>query len=57
MAKKSFLKDISIKNRSAANAFIDALENSEKKKKKKIDVKKSIESVKDAEKIKKIFGD
>lgn len=57
MATKSFLKDISIKNRSAANAFIDALENSEKKKKKKIDVKKSIESVKDAEKIKKIFGD
>jgi hypothetical protein len=57
MATKSFLKDISIKNRSAANAFIDALENSEKKRKKKIDINKSIESVKDAEKIKKIFGD
>lgn len=57
MATKSFLKDILIKNKSDANTFIDSLEISEKKRKKKIDINKSIESVKNVEKIKKIFGD
>ena len=39
MATKSFLKNISIKNRKSANSFISALENAEKKSKKKPDYK------------------
>ena len=36
MATKSFLKNISIKNRKSANSFISALENAEKKARKKL---------------------
>ncbi len=56
MATKSFLKNILIKNRASATAFIDALENAEGKNRKKVQFDKSVETVKDKEQIKKIFG-
>ena len=55
MATKSFLKNIVIKNRKSATAFIDALENAEGKKRKKVKVNKLIEDVDDEKKIKEIF--
>ena len=36
MATKSFLKEVSIKNKKSANSFISALENAEKKVEKKL---------------------
>ena len=56
MATKSNKKNILIKNRASATAFIDALENAEGKKRKKVQFDKSVETVKDKEQIKKIFG-
>lgn len=56
MATKSFLKNISIKNKSSAAAFIDALENAEGKKRKDVKYDKSVENVKDSETIRKIFS-
>lgn len=56
MATKSFLKNITIKNRTLANAFINALENAEGKGRKKVELDKSVETVKDDEKIRKIFN-
>ena len=56
MATKSFLKNITIKNRMSATALIDALENAEGKKRKKVHIDKSIETVKDKKKIKEMFG-
>ena len=56
MATKSFLKNITVKNRASASAFIDALEHAEGKKRKTINVDKSIESVKDKEKIRRLFN-
>lgn len=55
MATKSFLKNISIKNKSSVANFIDALENAEGKKKKTVKYDKAVENVKEEEKIKKIF--
>ena len=55
MATKSFLKNISIKSKTSAAAFIDALENAEGKKKKDVKVNKAIETVKDENTIRKIF--
>ncbi len=55
MATKSFLKNISIKSKTSATAFIDALENAEGKKKKSVKVDKAIETVKDENTIRKIF--
>ena len=55
MATKSFLKNISIKSKTSATAFIDALENTEGKKKKSVKVDKAIETVKDENTIRKIF--
>ena len=55
MATKSFLKNISIKSKSSATAFIDALENAEGKKKKSVKFDKSVETVKDKDKIRKLF--
>ena len=52
----NFKLNILIKNRASATAFIDALENAEGKKRKKVQFDKSVETVKDKEQIKKIFG-
>lgn len=56
MATKSFLKNITIKNRMSATAFINALENAEGKSRKNVKIDKSVETVKDKEKIRKIFS-
>ena len=56
MATKSFLKNISIKNRKSANSFISALENAEKKSKKKIIVNTKVKEIKDEKTIKEMFG-
>ena len=55
MATKSFLKNIVIKNKKSATAFLSALENAEGKKKIKIDYNTSVKTIKDKETIKKIF--
>lgn len=55
MATKSFLKNITIKNRMSASAFIQALENADGKGRKKVKLDKGVETVKDSEKIRKIF--
>ena len=57
MATKSFLKNISIKNRKSANSFIYALENAEKKSKKKIIVNTKVKEIRDEKTIKEMFGD
>lgn len=57
MATKSFLKNISIKNRKSANSFISALENAEKKGKKKVVVNTKVKEIKDKKTIKEMFGD
>lgn len=56
MATKSFLKEISIKNRQSANSFISALENAEKKGRKKVIINTSVKSIKDKETIKGMLG-
>lgn len=56
MATKSFLKNISIKNRKSANSFISALENAEKKDKKKVVVNAKVKEIKDEKTIKEMFG-
>ena len=56
MATKSFLKNISIKNRKSANSFIYALENAEKKGKKKVVVNTKVKEIKDEKTIKEMFG-
>lgn len=56
MATKSFLKNISIKNRKSANSFISALENAEKKGKKKVVVNTKVKEIKDENTIKEMFG-
>ena len=55
MATKSFLKNITIRNRKDAERFVNALENAEKKKAKKVKFDKMVEEVKDSEQIRKIF--
>ena len=57
MATNSFLKNISIKNRKSANSFISALENAEKKSKKKIIVNTKVKEIRDEKTIKEMFGD
>lgn len=56
MATKSFLKNITIKNRKDANSFISALENAENKGRKKVNINTRVEMIKDKERIRKIFG-
>lgn len=56
MATKSFLKEIVIKDKKAAENFINALENAENKKAKKVKINKMLEDVTDSEKIRKIFS-
>lgn len=56
MATKSFLKQIYIKDRKSAEKFINALENAENKKTKKVKINKRVEDITDSERIKKIFN-
>ena len=56
MATKSFFKNIVIKNRKTADSFIRALENAENKGKKNVSINAKVETIKDKEKIKRIFG-
>lgn len=56
MATKSFLKNIDIKNRKSAKAFVTALENAEKKGRKKVIINTKVQTIKDKETIRKIFG-
>ena len=56
MATKSFLKNITIKDSKSAKSFISALENAEKKGRKKI-AEVGIKNVTNKESIKKMFGD
>lgn len=55
MATKSFLKEITIKNRKSADKFINALENAENKKSKVVKIDKMAENITDGETIRKIF--
>lgn len=55
MATKSFLKNIIIKDKKSVAAFIDALENAEGKKRKKVRIDKLVEDIDDKQKIRKIF--
>ena len=56
MATKSFLKEIVIKDKKSAENFINALENAENKKAKRVKINKMIEDVTDSERIRKIFS-
>lgn len=56
MATKSFLREIIIKNKKSAEKFIDALENAENKKAKKVKINKKVQDVTDCEQIRKIFN-
>ena len=55
MATKSFLKEIVIKDKKATESFINALENAENKKAKKVRINKMVEDITDSERIRKIF--
>lgn len=56
MATKSFLKNIVIGNSKSAVSFLAALENAEKKGRKRVDINARVETIEDKEKIKSIFG-
>lgn len=55
MATKSFLKNIVIKNKKDAERFLNALENAEKKGRKKVEYDEPVETIKDPATIKKMF--
>ncbi|MBO5004209.1 MAG: hypothetical protein J6D03_02940 [Clostridia bacterium] len=57
MATKSFLKNIIIKDSKSAKSFISALENAEKKGRKKITINSSVKEINNKESIKKMFGE
>ena len=56
VATKSFLKEITIKNKKSAENLLNALENAEKKCAKKVVFDKRVEEVKDSETIKRMFS-
>ena len=56
MATKSFFKEIVIKDKKATESFINALENAENKKAKKVRINKMVEDITDSERIRKIFS-
>jgi len=56
MATKSFLKNIVINDKKSAEAFVSALENAEKKGRKKINFSTKVKTIEDKEAIKKMFG-
>lgn len=55
MATKSFLKNIVIRDKKSATAFIEALQNVEGKKRKNVKIDRLVEDIEDSEKIKEIF--
>lgn len=55
MATKSFLKDVIIKDNASATKFIEALENAENKKRKRVKFDRLVEDVENSERIKEIF--
>lgn len=55
MATKSFLKDIVIKDRESAKKLVLALENAEKKGKKKVYLNAKSKEINDSETIRKMF--
>lgn len=55
MATRSFLKDVIIKDKKSVATFIDALENAEGKKRKKVVIDKLVEDISDKQTIRKIF--
>lgn len=57
MATKSFLKEVIIKDKKAAENFVSALENAEKKDRKKLKFNTSVKTIEDKETIKRMFGD
>ncbi len=56
MATKSFLKNIVIKDKKSAEAFVSALENAERKGRKKVHYNTAVKTIEDKETIKKMFG-
>ena len=56
MATKSFLKNVCIKGKKEALSFASALENAEKKGRKKVEFNTKVKNVADSETIKKMFG-
>ena len=56
MATKSFLKSIVIKDKKSAKAFVSALENAEKKGRKKVN-SEGVKNITKIESIKKMFGE
>lgn len=57
MATKSFLKNITIKDKKSAKNFITALEYAENKTAKNIKLDKMVENIEDSEQIRKIFSE
>ena len=55
MATKTFLKSIVIEDRKAADKFVNALEDAENKKVKKVKTDKTVKEISDHETIRKIF--
>lgn len=56
MATKSFLKNITIKNKKDAERFLQALENAENKQAKIVKFDKRVEEIKDSKIIKEMFS-
>ena len=56
MATKSFLKNIVINDKKSAESFVSALENAEKKGRKKVKINFSVKTIEDKDTIKKMFG-
>lgn len=55
MATKSFLKSVYIKDKKSAKSFVAALENAEKKTKKDVNFRKSVQEIEDEDTIRKMF--
>ena len=56
MPAKSFLKNITIKNKKEAEKFLQALENAENKQAKVVKFDKKVEEIKDSKTIKRMFS-
>ncbi len=57
MATKSFLKNVVIKDKKSAEAFVSALEHAEKKGRKKVNISTAVKTIEDKDTIKKMFGE
>ena len=56
MATKSFLKNITIRDRHMKQDFVHALERAQSKRSHKVVIARKVETLHDAEQIKKLFG-